>query len=354
MPSDATAVRSEETVGSSKTEAILAVFQEQANAFRSALALTVEEVRSALSAGPEGDHDDVTQAAELGRFGSGRIDASRFNALLDQTLTLDPDDAAHMKAAFESLQALSNRSEGLFALQLPPRACLHDLVAGALADIGRAFGAARVVQASRSGRYDESKHAGLLEGLPFRRWNQAERALCPPLVVEVEGGDLQAGGLSEFLDGRAKIVLVVQGEAPAAPLTRLITPNTFVIQATQSRQLEALAAHDGPRIAALMPDSAARFTHAPKPASSLRDRLRVAFVPEEAPRALAGGLSAAQQAEDLAQLKTLIEEGDRPAGAEPRAPLGKAAAAATPQSPASADDPAGKLAAWLLAQAERA
>jgi hypothetical protein len=33
-------------------------------------------------------------------------------------------------------------------------------------------------------------------------------------VVEVDGGDLQAGGLAEFLDGAQKIVLVVRGPAP--------------------------------------------------------------------------------------------------------------------------------------------
>ena len=347
MPSDTTSAVKEAPAAPSLTDEIQAVFHEQATAFRSSLALTVEEVRSALATGPAGEHDDATQEAELGRFGSGRIDAGRFNALLDQTLTLDPDDAAHMKAAFESLKALSARSETLFTLTLPPRGCLHDLVARALEDIGRAFGAARVVQASRTGRYSEAEHGPLLEGLRFKRWNRAERRVCPPLVVELEGGDLNAGGLAEFLDGNAKIVLVVKGDAPAAPLARLIAPQTFVLQTTDVGKLKALAAYEGPGIAALLPEAAAQFTHKPLPGSTLAKRLKISHLPGEAPRPLTGGLSASQQAEDLGQLEALSER-----VVPQKTPADRAAEAATSKTPTPADDPAGKLAAWLLSQAE--
>jgi hypothetical protein len=68
-------------------------------------------------------------------------------------------------------------------------------VAAALAGIGRAFGAARGGARARRRSGDDDTSDDRLAGFPFRRWNRAERQIAPPLVVEVDGGDLQVGGL---------------------------------------------------------------------------------------------------------------------------------------------------------------
>ena len=128
-------------------------------------------------------------------------------------------------------------------------------------------------------------------------------------------------------------------------LARLIAPGTFVLQTSDATGLERFAAWDGPGVLALVPDEAARFVHDPAAGATVWDRLTVTFLPSEPPRKPIGGLSAAQQAEELALLAALAS---KPAGAavEPGAGSGSVAAAA-------AADPVDKLAAWLLRQADQ-
>ncbi len=115
----------------------------------------------------------------------------------------------------------------------------------------------------RGGRYRPAEHDSLLDAAEFRAWNKAERRFAPPLVVEVDGADLHAGALLDFADGREKIVLVVRGAMPPAPLVRCITPGTFVLQTVDGTRPRPLAAFDGPAIAALVPEGAAVFLHDP-------------------------------------------------------------------------------------------
>jgi hypothetical protein len=160
-------------------------------------------------------------------------------------------------------------------------------------------------------------------------------------VVEVQGSDLRAATLSEFLDGRQKIVLVVHGDCAPAPLARLISPSTFVLQTEDVTGIERFLGWDGPAVAALLPGAAARFVHDPARGSAPWDRLEIISVPETPPRKAIGGLSPLQQGEELELLRSLATR-----------PAGVAAAAAPVIAVAAAADPVDKLAAWLIGQAD--
>jgi hypothetical protein len=117
----------------------------------------------------------------------------------------------------------------------------------------------------------------------------------------------------------------------------LITPGIFVQQAALASELPGLASWDGPGVAALVPETAARFTHNPRAGRSPAERLQVAFLPPAAPRKALDGISPAQQADELAMLTALAQ----PVPATP----------ATPAAAPATANPADLLAAWLLAQA---
>jgi hypothetical protein len=305
-------------------------------AFRSALALTAEQVRGFLAAA--GD-DGPPEKAFLGEFAAGRIDFARFASLLDRAPALDAASLGRIRRAYEILREAEAQWGGAPEVRVEPGGDLREAVARALAAVGRAFGAARVAELARAGRYREADHDALLESFPFRRWSRAERAIAPPLVVHVNGRDLRAEPLAEFLDGAVKIVLDVAGESPLAPLVRLVTPGTFVLQTRDGSGLDRFAAWSGPGIAALVPEGSALFLHDPAAGPDPWDRVSVQH-PPEAGRLPQGGRSARQEAEELRQLAALC--------ARPPTPPPVAPAAA----PAAAAEPADRLAAWLLAQAD--
>jgi len=325
---------SEVTPSFEPSDAVRKLLQRARDPFHSALARAIEELRTFLNARETTPEEHVRGAeASLGAFASGRVDAERFSALLSQTLSLDPSDAERMERAFVVLCGLNERIDALFELRVPPGGSLHDEVEQRLSEIGRAFGAAHVVAEIRAGTYNETWHAPMLEAYPFARWSAAERVLAPALYVEVQGIDCRAAALAEFLDGHARIVLRVAEPCPVAPLARLITPRAYVAQTDDLDALKALATSDGPAIAALVPEDAARFVHAPA-ANGNAGGLQVAHLPEGIPHRV-GGVSSAQQKEDLRLL----------------------AGWTSPATPAPADvveseDTSGKLASWLLQQAD--
>jgi hypothetical protein len=131
---------------------------------------------------------------------------------------------------------------------------------------------------------------------------------APPIVAVVNGADLHAAELSELLDGTQHIVLVVEGSCPPAALVRLITPGTFVLQTTDARGLDRFRDFRGPAIAALVDDQAACFAHDPARGSALWQRLEIWQQPAPVARKRIGGLSARQQAEDVAQLLAMATQ----------------------------------------------
>ncbi len=306
---------------------------------RSAVITTAEEVRGFLSAHrSQEETGDNGVAAGLGAFATGRIDSSRFASLTDSEAS-DPETLSKVEAAFDILRQVSTGDDEAFYIELPKGGRLRDAIAARLAEIGRAFAAARVASLATVGALSNGKGADL-EPLAFDAWNSGERRLAPPLVVELDGADLRAGDLAEFLDGDMKIVLLVNGQAPPAPLVRLITPSIFVLQTSDEAELKKCADAEGPAVAALMPAGAARFVHDPSRGKSLAQRLEVQELPDKPVRKKLGGISAFEQNEELEQLRALAAAG--PAADE-------AAAAGAPGEQMTSVD---KLAAFLLQQTD--
>jgi hypothetical protein len=342
---------------------------EPIKAFRSKLANTSEQIRLLISTRVEHTGSTVEVArAELGEFAAGRIDAERMAKLFSR---VEPPTIEHGDVVVHALDVCNEllaRRENLFHVEVAEGGDLHSAVAGALADIGRAFAATRLVELVAQGEYHVFEHATLLDGHPFEDWSRAERKVDLPLVICVAGSDLRVGGLADFLDRSVTIILVVDGEAPPAPLVRLITPGALVIQTADPRELEWIARHDGPGVAALMSAKAAQFRHDPDGGSTPVDRIVITHLPEEKPRRL-GVSSGFQQREDLEQLEALAASPEASTRNKPAAPTPAAAVDAdepsgpsvapgidapnvVPPAVASSMDAVDKLSAWLLEQAD--
>jgi hypothetical protein len=318
-------------------DAALAAVTRQREAFRSALALTLDQVRNELDVrAAREDGTGARAAAELGRFAAGRIDPERFAALTSASASEDDSWLEPARRALETLRAVKARADGLFSAHVETGGDLYAEVDRALADAGRAFGAARLFELARAGKYVAAEHDPMLSAFPFRRWSAAERAKAPPLVVEVDGKDLVVGGLAGFLDGTVKIL---------------------VLQTSEPEELQIVGKTAGPAIAALVPEEAGSFLHQPAAGGA---RVEVRRIPEEEPKKGLGQISAFQQAEELGLLAALAasaaETGGVPGattGAGPAGATGPSGAVAgaedIPQRPA---EPVDMLAAWLLKQAD--
>jgi hypothetical protein len=325
-----------------RIELALGALSGQTKSFRSALANTIEQIRRFQGSHGSASDGKVTRLKEeLGPFAADLIDAEKFSALFADSLKLDTVTLDTIDKALETLTELAGRGDNLFVVEVASGENLRDRVAAALEDLGRAFGAARVFELSKFGRFPDNEHARSLGSFPFHRWSRGERRMAPPLVVSVDGADLRAAGLADFMDGLEKVVLVVKNESTPVPLVRLITPGTFVQQTVDPADLSKLAAWNGPGVAALVPESAARFVHDPSVGADAGTRLVVTSFPEERRRKPVGGVSVSQQSEELLQLKSLAGQ----MGVKPQAEPAAVTAAAL-------SDPVDKLAAWLLSQAD--
>lgn len=309
-------------------------------AFLSAVALSAEEVRGILEREAEGQENPLEKLArELGPLGSAHIDVERLAPFAVKKGSLDGGKWQRVRKAYETLRDLKNEGDSLFTARCPLDGYLRGTILEALGKAGRAFGAARVVEAVLTGIPEPEGIEDATVFFPQSRWNRAEKAHAPPLVVEVEGQDLKVASLGEILEGTLKIVLVVNGPAAPAPLVRLITPGVAVAQTDDPADLAIWASVPGPGVAALMPPGAAKFLHLPGGAT-LSHRLQVKLLPDKEPRRALGAISAFQQTEELRQLRALttpVETLVSPnGGRKEEEPL---------------LDEAGQLAAWLIQQA---
>jgi len=307
---------------------------------RSIVAATVEQVRPGLRPTNPNDGGNGASLPEpadtLGDLGAQLIDAGRFSALAQDSRATTAGADAPTRRAFDALSELLSQGEGVYEIHVGEGESLRDKVAAAFTSLGRAFGAARVIELAQTGRFDDNEHTSLLKGLPFERWNEAERQVAPPLLVHVAGGSLVSGGLADFLDGAVKIVLLCEGaDAPLAPLASLITPGRFVLQTNEVAALQTLSAWAGPGIAALLPDDAARFVHDPTAGDSYFERIHVDALPDSALVRTVGQASAPSQRDALAHLASLTAE---------TATLGE-------DDDRTPEDAENRLAAWLLKQA---
>lgn len=308
--------------------------------YRAAVTGTIEEIRGYLEAGrasAQARADRVRR--QLGPFAGSRIDAGRLSGFLGDADALGAPAIERLERASDALRTLVTPGDDLFSEVVPPGGDLTRAVSMRLSVIGRAFAAGRIAAAARQGVTSGLDEDVALESFPFAEWNTAERQLAPPVIVTVEGADLNAGALAPCLDGTQKILLIVDGPCPPAALVRLITPGVLVMQAHEPQALDLLGDWPGAAIGALVPPASARFVHDPAAGRESWQRLTVQMDPS-AQIARIGGLTAAQQKEELHQLHTLA--------ARPAQEPAVAVAAAPPEAMAN---PADRLAAWLLQQA---
>ena len=337
MPSDA------------RTRRALDALAEQRTRYRSAVSAAHDQMAGYLAA-----HRSRTQGhaqvatRELGRFAAGRIDAERFGALFANTHFLSAEITERVERLVGVLAELLAEGDELFTCDIPPGGDFRDTVERTIAHAGRVFGTVLAFQALKTGVYRPERHDADVAAFPFARWNRSERLLGLPLVVEVNGADLRAEALADYLDGRVTIVLVIRGTSSPSPLVRLITPGTFVMQAMDPAELVSLSSCDGPAIAALVSGAAARFVADPRAARSKQPWLRVTHVPTEAPAQPSGGRSVWQQLEELAQLTALQRLALDAAAVTASGATPKPATSAPPSLDERSVD---QLAGWLLSEA---
>ncbi len=313
------------------TQALRALAQPIA-AYRAAVVSVTERARGHLAAGGGAPR----LRAELGRFAEGRMDTGRLAEAVHGEAPLDPQARRGIQRALEALHDLTEAGDDIFVANVAPGGKMPRIAAAKLARLGRVFGAARVIELARTGAYEPPEHDAWLEEFPFDDWNRTERHIGPPLVIEVDGADLRVAALAEFVDGMQKIVIVVRGACAPAPLVRLITPGTFVMQTSDPKELARIAAQPGPAVAALTDSNAAAFVHDPAGGAQAWQRLTVSKSPGKSPAQALGALSVWEQEEELKQLVAMAQ---RPPGL------------ATTGNGAHAADPAERLAAWLLERA---
>jgi hypothetical protein len=316
--------------------------------FRSAVVTAEEELRSYIAHRRGASEFKGEQALiELGPFAIGRIDPERFAALMTATDEL-PAETERVLGRAETILSTFAKGADLHRVAVEPGGDLRDAVKDALTYVGQVFGAARAVELARGGLFEADKHGHFLGSLPFRFWNRAERQLAPPFVVDVRGEDCLPAGLGEFLDGGVAVVLVADGPTTPAPLARLITPGTVVIQTTDPADLELLATSAHPGIALLFDEEReeqARFIHDPDRGDAPWNRIEMRHMPERTD--VGRGRRAPTWLEELTHLEGLAR---KPAGAV-AAPVAVGAIEDT-GTPAAEADPADQLAAWLLAQTD--
>ena len=329
-----------------RTQRVLATLADRVAPFRAALVAAREEIAAYLAAhrvrkGGPGE----AAAATLGGFARGRIDADRFATVLDDRRLLSPEGEERLEECITVLDELQARGDALFVCEVPHGGDIGQVVDRALAEAGRVFGAARVFLAAKAGYYRAEDHHPLLRVFPFAAWSRAERELAPPLVVEVDGADLHPELVTDLLDGDAHFVFVVRGAASPAPLMRLISPTTLVLQAHDAARLGALAGYIGPAVAALVPAGCAEFIHDPRAGARFEHRLDITSLPDDAPRHALGSRSARQLGEELAQLRALQQV--------TRAARDVSVVLVPPETPSGVDGPAAveAVASWMLAQA---
>jgi hypothetical protein len=302
-------------------------------AYRSSVVTTLERVRAMLAAAA------ATSRArdELGSFGAARIDVDRF-AELSRGSVFDALARERLGRCLDVLREIADAPDTAFVVDVPTGKRPYATASAVLAGFGRAFGAAITADLIRLGAYDAQQHEALTVGWPFERWTKAERRLAPPIVLTVDGADFRVGELAELLDGTQRIVLVVRGKCAPAPLARLITPNTLVLQTSDTTGLDRLDTYPGPAVVACVGEDCAAFIHDPDRGAALWQRLTIWRRPTAEPRRTIGALSPRQQREELLQLDAL------------------AAQPALPSTPVDALVPRGdgnaaeRLADWLLAQ----
>ena len=315
----------------------LSALRPRVAAFRFAISGALDRARSALAS-----ESGPGQARNtLGEFGGRLIDAERFSLISLGAGPLDAASRAAVGRAADLLACLLRAGDDEFVVDVAPGTSLAAVIRARLATLGSLFGAAALIELARRGTFDSTQSESLLDEFPFEKWSAAERRFAPPLVIRVDGGDLDAFALAPLIDGWMRLILLVDGPSSAAPLARLVSPGAFVAQSGDMKILERIAEFDGPAVIAMMNGPEARFVHDPRAGSTFLRRVEVSHMPDAQSRRAPGPRSAWQQRDDLAHLKALVEQPVLPA---------ISAEALAPATAGPGIDPVERLTAWLLDQ----
>jgi hypothetical protein len=340
--------------------------------YRSAVADALEEVRAWRAQRQESTADPVGRLTrELGHFARGLIDPRRLSSLVAVEEGPTPLTAHLMDEAFDLFAGIHGDGFAAFELVVPSGGDLRDAVRDRLASLGRAFGMAHAVERAKRHAYDPDTDFELLQDYPFHRWSVAEKEIAPPLLVRVQAADLRAPGLSEFLEGAQKLVLLVEGDAPPAPLARLVSPWVYVAQvagAAGEVRVRELARREGAGIVAVFPADADILSFAQRPGMALevdRDELAARIETVSGRRGQPGivdlrhlqalaAVAAPPRAESSAPAATShagptpSSAGQTPRGAAPPTDTGGTPAPPSGQGGLTVD----RLAAWLLSRTD--
>ncbi len=320
-----------------RVAAALSALRPRVAAFRFAVSGALERARSTLASesGPGQTRNT------LGDFGGRLIDPDRFAMIFSGTGPLDAVARAAVGRAADVLERLLCAGDEEFVVHVAAGTSLAAVIRGRLAMLGSVFAAAALIDLARRRTYDPAQYESLLDGHPFERWSAAARKFAPPLVVRVDGGDLDPFALAPLLDGWVRLILLVGEPSTAAPLARLVSPGVFVAQSGDMNVLERIADFDGPAVIAVMNGPEARFVHDPRAGSTMWQRIEVTHMPDFQPRKSLGVWSAWQQRDALSHLKALVEQPALPANS---------VEALVPAGAGSSIDSAERLTAWLLDQ----
>lgn len=317
--------------------AALSALSPQIGLFRFAVSSTLERARMTLAVDSGPGHT----GASLGEFASGRIDPERFAMISRGAGPLDSIGSSIAERAIASLEAMLATGDHEFVVDVEPGASPSVAIRAHMAKLGTVFGTASLVELVRRRSYDPVRHALPFESHPFEKWTAGERKVAPPLVIRLNGTDLDAFELAPLLDGCVRLILVVDDVCAPAPLARLVSPGVFVAQADDVNILDRLAGFDGPAIVAMMKGPEARFVHDPRNGRMTWQRTNVTVMPSVTPRKSLGIRSGWQQRDDIAHLKAL---------AQPPALSASSTDVLITSVTGGNGDPAERLTAWLLSQ----
>ncbi len=325
MPSDA------------RVESALAAVAGRISLFRSAVAGTLDRARRTL----ESENGQARAGVELGEFASGRIDPAKFAMISAGAAPLDQAAKAALESATKVLEEIAQEDDGQFVVEVLPGRSVGSAIRNQLKVLGAGFAASELIEHVRRRTFDAAQQRRPADGLPFDRWSATERKFAPPLVVSIEGSDLDPFEIAPFVDGCVHLVLLVNGGCAPAVLSRLISPGVFVAQCEDLHAVGSIAEFDGPAVIALM-GGGALFDHDPRRGGSAWQRLRVVRMPDASARRGPGSRSTAQQREDIGVLRMLAEEPRFPAN-PPDALMAAIGAGGA--------DPVDRLTEWVLGRA---
>ena len=320
-----------------RIKAALTALRPRITLFWFAVSSALDRARNTVS----GDQRPALVQATLGELGARLIDPDRFAMVSSSDGPLDEASRITLDRAVHTLERILRDGDDQFIVDVPPEGSFRFAVRNRLAALGAAFGAATMVELVKRRAYDPVQHQLDIGGYPIERWSAADRKLAPPLVIRVDGSDLDALELAPLLDGCVRLILFVKEPCTAAPLARLVSPGAFVAQTDDIKILDRLTDFDGPAVVAVMTGNEARFVHDPRNGSELWQRLSVTRAPTVQPRRALGPRSAAQQRDDIAHLKAL---------AEPPKFVSASNGSTAVMGVANGSDPTERLTDWLLDQ----